>query len=101
VVTWAAKARFRVLPCRVVARTGLRLVRAECAAGTSEDPMTQPKPSRRLATRSTARKTAKPLHAAIAPARPDHPRDPITNHARIIAMLADAYGCNDRSDHYV
>src|SRR5258705_500846 len=24
VVTWAAKARFRVLPCRVIARAGLR-----------------------------------------------------------------------------
>src|SRR6266403_2942193 len=59
VVTWAAKARSKVLPCRVIARAGLRWCggwRRMNLRGSHDQAQTKPK----VATRSTARKTAKP-----------------------------------------
>jgi hypothetical protein len=94
VVTWAAKARSRVLPCRGFAWAGLRW----CGGWrriTSEDPMTKskskskPKASTRPAARTSSKSKPRSRSAHSSPktsTRPD------TKHARILAMLRTPAG---------
>jgi hypothetical protein len=87
----AAKARFGGLPCRVLAWAGLRWC-GGWRRTNLEDSMTKPK-SRKVATRPTARKSAKPaspkrssLGSSKSPARS------ATKHDRIIAILRTSAG---------
>jgi hypothetical protein len=88
VVTWAAKARFRVLPCWVICPGGAEVVRRMAPHELQRIPMTKPKTKPKAATRSTARKTTKPAsRKRSAPASSRSAAGPDTKHARIIAML--------------
>src|SRR6266436_4678357 len=90
----AAKARFRVLPCRGFARAGLRW----CGGWrriTSEDPMTKSKSKSKskTSTRSAARTTSKSKpRSRSAPSSSKTVTRPDTKHARILAMLRTPAG---------
>jgi Protein of unknown function (DUF3489) len=89
VVTGAAEAGFRVLPCRAFWPRWC----GDGVAQTSEDPMTKPKSKPKATARSTARKTARPVsRKRPAPASSKPAVGPDTKHARIIAMLRKPAG---------
>src|SRR5258708_10367603 len=88
----AAKARFGDLPCRVLAWVGLRWCGGWRRANL-EDHMTERKTKPKAATRSIARKTAKPAppkRSAIPSFKPT--TRSATKHDRVIAMLRTSPG---------
>src|SRR5258705_12577899 len=99
VVTWAAKARFRVLPCRVIARAGLRWCGGwrrmnlrgfhDQAQNQAEgcDPLNRPKDRQARSTQTIGACTVQVSRETRYQARPHH------------RNVADADRCNDRSDH--
>ena len=76
-VTWEAKARSRVLPCRVICPGGAEVVRR----------MAPHEPRRRSIARKTGKSRAQSAHVLSKPAT-----GPSTKHARIIAMLRTPAG---------
>jgi uncharacterized protein DUF3489 len=88
----AAMARFGDLPCRVLARAGLRWCGGSRRANL-EDPMTERKTKPKAATRPIARKTAKPAFPYRSmPASSKSPARSATKHDRVIAMLRASAG---------
>src|SRR5258705_3055590 len=99
VVTWAAKARFRVLPCRVISRAGLRWCggwRRMHLRGSHDqaqnqavrcEPLNRPKDRQARSTQTIGACTVQVSRETRYQARPHH------------RNVADADGCNDRSDH--